>query len=101
MRGLAELRIKESDRLGAVAKGLREAGVENEIAGDDLIVEGRAGDVPGGGTVMTHLDHRIAMSFLCLGLASRSPMAIDDSSLIATSFPKFRSLMERLGARFE
>ncbi len=101
MRGLAELRVKESDRLGAVAKGLREAGVENEIAGDDLIVEGRAGDVPGGGTVMTHLDHRIAMSFLCLGLASRSPMAIDDSSMIATSFPKFRSLMERLGARFE
>ena len=101
MRGLAELRVKESDRLGAVAKGLREAGVENEIAGDDLIVEGRAGDVPGGGTAMTHLDHRIAMSFLCLGLASRSPMAIDDSSMIESSFPKFRSLMERLGARFE
>jgi 3-phosphoshikimate 1-carboxyvinyltransferase len=100
MRGLAELRVKESDRLGAVADGLREAGVANQIIDDDFIVEGRSGDVPGGGMVATHLDHRIAMSFLCLGLASRKPMAIDDSSMIATSFPKFQSLMEQLGARF-
>jgi 3-phosphoshikimate 1-carboxyvinyltransferase len=100
MRGLAELRVKESDRLKAVADGLREAGVAYEILGDDLIVEGRAGDVPGGGLVMTHLDHRIAMSFLCLGLASQNPMAIDDSRMIATSFPTFRPLMEALGARF-
>ena len=100
MRGLAELRVKESDRLGAVADGLREAGVANQILDDDLIVEGRAGDVEGGGMVATHLDHRIAMSFLCLGLASRKPMAIDDASMIATSFPKFQSLMEQLGARF-
>jgi 3-phosphoshikimate 1-carboxyvinyltransferase len=101
MRGLAELRVKESDRLGAVADGLREAGVETHIVDDDLIVEGRAGDVAGGGTAMTHLDHRIAMSFLCLGLASRRPMAIDDSRMIATSFPKFRTIMEQLGARFQ
>jgi 3-phosphoshikimate 1-carboxyvinyltransferase len=100
MRGLAELRVKESDRLTAMADGLREAGVEAEIAGDDLIVAGCAGDVPGGGTALTHLDHRIAMSFLCLGLASRRPMAIDDQRMIATSFPKFRALMEGLGAQF-
>ena len=101
MRGLAELRVKESDRLGAVADGLREGGVATQIADDDLIVEGRAGDVAGGGMAATHLDHRIAMSFLCLGLASRRPMAIDDSRMIATSFPKFRTLMEQLGARFQ
>jgi 3-phosphoshikimate 1-carboxyvinyltransferase len=100
MRGLGELRVKESDRLGAVADGLREAGVANQIIDDDLIVEGRSGDVAGGGMVATHLDHRIAMSFLCLGLASRKPVAIDDASMIATSFPKFQSLMEQLGARF-
>jgi 3-phosphoshikimate 1-carboxyvinyltransferase len=101
MRGLAELRVKESDRLRAVADGLRQAGLAYQIAGDDLIVEGRAGDVAGGGMVATQLDHRIAMSFLCLGLASRRPMAIDDSSMIATSFPGFQALMEQLGARFQ
>jgi 3-phosphoshikimate 1-carboxyvinyltransferase len=101
MRGLAELRVKESDRLSAVAHGLREAGVECQITGDDLIIEGRAGDVRGGGLVATHLDHRIAMSFLCLGLASRKPMAVDDSRMIATSFPSFRAVMEGLGARFQ
>jgi 3-phosphoshikimate 1-carboxyvinyltransferase len=101
MRGLAELRVKESDRLGAVADGLREAGAACQVIGDDLIVEGRAGDVAGGGMAATHLDHRIAMSFLCLGLASRRPMAIDDSRMIATSFPGFRTLMEQLGARFQ
>ncbi len=100
LRGLHELRVKESDRLAAVADGLREAGVEAEIVGDDLIVAGRGGEVAGGGLVETHLDHRIAMSFLCLGLASRRPMAIDDSRMIATSFPSFRAEMERLGARF-
>jgi 3-phosphoshikimate 1-carboxyvinyltransferase len=100
LRGLQELRVKESDRLEAVAAGLRAAGVDCQIVGDDLIVEGRSGDVPGGGLVRTHLDHRIAMSFLCMGLASRAPMAIDDARMIATSFPAFRTLMERLGARF-
>jgi 3-phosphoshikimate 1-carboxyvinyltransferase len=99
MRGLQELRVKESDRLAAVAAGLRAAGVEHAIEGDDLIVHGR-GEAPGGGLVATHLDHRIAMSFLVLGLASRKPMAVDDSRMIATSFPAFRPLMESLGARF-
>lgn len=100
LRGLHELRVKELDRLAAIAYGLREAGVEAQIVGDDLIVEGRGGEVAGGGEVKTHLDHRIAMSFLCLGLASLRPMAIDDLRMIATSFPSFRAEMERLGARF-
>ncbi len=100
MRGLHELRVKESDRLEAVAAGLRAAGVEPQIVGDDLIVEGQGGEVAGGGLIATHLDHRIAMSFLCLGLASRAPVAIDDMSMIATSFPTFRFQMERLGALF-
>jgi 3-phosphoshikimate 1-carboxyvinyltransferase len=100
MAGLRELRVKESDRLQAVADGLRQVGVGRQIVGDDLVVEGCGGEVAGGGLVKTHLDHRIAMSFLCLGLASRAPMAIDDARMIATSFPTFKALMERLGARF-
>ena len=98
MRGLHELRVKESDRLAAVADGLRAAGVEAVIEGDDLIVHGAAGAVPGGGTAATHLDHRIAMAFLVLGLASRTPMRIDDGAMIATSFPSFVPLMSALGA---
>jgi 3-phosphoshikimate 1-carboxyvinyltransferase len=100
MRGLHELRVKESDRLAAVAAGLSAAGVVHEIEGDDLIVEG-AGSARGGGLVATHMDHRIAMSFLVMGLASREPMAVDDVAMIATSFPEFRPAMERLGATFE
>ena len=99
MRGLSELRVKESDRLAAVAAGLKAAGVGCAIAGDDLIVEG--GSPRGGGLVATQMDHRIAMSFLIMGLASREPMAIDDVAMIATSFPEFRPAMERLGATFE
>jgi 3-phosphoshikimate 1-carboxyvinyltransferase len=100
MNGLHELRVKESDRLAAVAAGLAVAGVEHAIVGDDLIVQGRGWPPTGGGSVATHLDHRIAMSFLVMGLASQRPMAVDDATMIATSFPNFRSLMESLGARF-
>ena len=100
MRGLSELRVKESDRLAAVAAGLDAAGVANRIEGDDLIVVGGKGKVRGGGTVATHLDHRIAMSFLVMGLASEQPMGVDDASMIATSFPTFKPEMERLGAKF-
>ena len=98
MRGLSELRVKESDRLAAVAAGLKAGGVDCAIDGDDLIVEG--GRPRGGGLVATHMDHRIAMSFLVMGLASLEPMTIDDVAMIATSFPEFRPTMERLGAQF-
>lgn len=97
MRGLAELRVKESDRLAAVAAGLKANGVAHEIDGDDLIVHGR-GRVAGGGSVATHMDHRIAMAFLMMGLASEKPVRVDDSTFVATSFPGFTELMRRLGA---
>jgi 3-phosphoshikimate 1-carboxyvinyltransferase len=96
MRGLKELRVKESDRLAATAEMLRVNGVEVEIEGDDLIVHGR-GRVPGGGTVVTHMDHRIAMSALVMGLASERPVTVDDAAFIVTSFPDFVPLMRRLG----
>ncbi len=96
MRGLHELRVKESDRLAAVAAGLRQSGMAPLIEGDDLIVEG--GGATGGGRVETHLDHRIAMSFLVMGLATAKPMQVDDGAMIATSFPNFRALMAALGA---
>lgn len=99
MRGLEELRVKESDRLEAVALGLKLNGVQYEIEGDDLIVQG--GAVPGGGTVPTHMDHRIAMSFLTMGLASEKPVTVDDVTMIATSFPEYRDLMKGLGAVME
>ena len=101
MRGLKELRVKESDRLAATAASLRANGVAAEIDGDDLIVEGRGGALgraPGGGLVTTHMDHRIAMSALVMGLASERPVKIDDGSFIATSFPGFVELMRGLGA---
>ena len=101
MRGLHELRVKESDRLAAVHAGLLACGVEARIEGDDLVVVGRGG-VPGGGEpVKTHLDHRIAMSFLVMGLASEAPVAIDDAAMIATSFPDFTPLMRGLGAAID
>jgi 3-phosphoshikimate 1-carboxyvinyltransferase len=96
MRGLKELRVKESDRLAATAALLRANGVTVEIDGDDLTVEGR-GCAPGGGLVTTHMDHRIAMAALVMGLASERPVAIDDGSFIATSFPGFVELMRGLG----
>ncbi|HWK98198.1 MAG TPA: 3-phosphoshikimate 1-carboxyvinyltransferase [Pseudolabrys sp.] len=96
MRGLKELRVKESDRLEATADMLRVNGVKVEIEDDDLIVHG--GGVTGGGEVKTHMDHRIAMSALMMGLASKEPVRIDDSAFIATSFPAFVDLMKGLGA---
>ncbi len=99
MRGLQELRVKESDRLAATAAMLRVNGVNVEITGDDLIVEGK-GYVPGGGLVATHMDHRIAMSALVMGLASDRPVKVDDTAFIATSFPDFIPMMRRLGAEF-
>ena len=99
MRGLQELRVKESDRLEATAAMLRVNGVKVEVAGDDLIVEGR-GHVPGGGFVTTHMDHRIAMSALVMGLASDKPVKVDDTAFIATSFPDFIPMMRSLGAEF-
>ena len=97
MRGLKELRVKESDRLEATAAMLRVNGVEVEIEGDDLIVHGK-GRAAGGGVVTAHMDHRIAMSALIMGLGSEQPVAVDDGSFIATSFPGFVELMRALGA---
>ena len=97
MRGLKELRVKESDRLAGTAALLRANGVTVEIDGDDLVVHG-VGRAPGGGLVATHMDHRIAMSALVMGLASERPVKIDDASFIATSFPGFVELMSGLGA---
>jgi 3-phosphoshikimate 1-carboxyvinyltransferase len=99
MRGLQELRVKESDRLEATAAMLRVNGVKVEIVGDDLIVEGK-GHVAGGGLVATHMDHRIAMSALVMGLASDKPVKVDDTAFIATSFPDFIPMMRSLGAEF-
>jgi 3-phosphoshikimate 1-carboxyvinyltransferase len=102
MRGLEELRVKESDRLAAIVAGLRANGVSVEETEDGMIVEGRGADgVAGGGTVETHMDHRIAMSFLVMGLAARETVTVDDVAMIATSFPEFESLMRGLGAAFE
>ncbi len=97
MRGIRELRVKESDRIDAMARGLEACGVRVEETEDSLTVHGMA-QVPGGATVRTHIDHRIAMSFLCLGLAAEAPIHVDDGSPIATSFPAFEALMAGLGA---
>ena len=100
MRGLAELRVKESDRLAGIAEGLASCGVKVAVEGDDLIVEGSGGPPEGGALIATRLDHRMAMAFLVLGLAAREPVRIDDARPIATSFPDFVPLMSRIGARF-
>jgi 3-phosphoshikimate 1-carboxyvinyltransferase len=98
MRGLKELRVKESDRLAATAALLRGNGVTVEVEGDDLIVQGN-GRPAGGGIVATHMDHRIAMAAIVLGLGSERPVQIDDGRFIATSFPGFVELMRSLGAQ--
>jgi 3-phosphoshikimate 1-carboxyvinyltransferase len=97
MHGLGELRIKESDRLHAIAEGLKACDVSAEISGDTLSVEGN-GRPRSGGTIRTHFDHRIAMSFLVMGMATLEPVRIDDGSAISTSFPGFAEIMNRLGA---
>lgn len=101
MHGLSELRVKESDRLAAVIAGLRACGVEAHDEGDTLIVEGCGGPPPGKGHVIAHDDHRIAMSFLVMGLAARGAVSVDSADMIATSFPTFVPLMRSLGAQIQ
>jgi 3-phosphoshikimate 1-carboxyvinyltransferase len=97
---LAELRVKESDRLGAMARGLAACGVKVEAGEDWLAVEGMGGRPPqGGAAIATNLDHRIAMAFLVLGGAAAEPISIDDAEPIDTSFPGFADLMNGLGAK--
>lgn len=101
MRGLAELRVKESDRLAAIAAGLAACGARVEIAGDDLLVHGTGAPPRGGASIATHMDHRIAMAFLVLGQVTAEPVTIDDGGFIDTSFPGFAELMRGLGAAIE
>ena len=97
MNGVAELRVKESDRIDAMAVGLRANGAQVEDTRDTMVVHG-GGGLKGGATVLTHLDHRIAMSFLIAGLVAEEPITVDDGAPIMTSFPDFMPLMQRLGA---
>ncbi|MBV8775996.1 MAG: 3-phosphoshikimate 1-carboxyvinyltransferase [Alphaproteobacteria bacterium] len=99
MRGLAELRVKESDRLTGMAEGLAACGAKVAVEGDDLIVDGNGQPPAGGAAIATRLDHRIAMAFAVLGLGAAAPVELDDARPIATSFPGFLPLMNRLGAR--
>jgi 3-phosphoshikimate 1-carboxyvinyltransferase len=99
MEGLGELRVKESDRLAATEAGLIACGIDAHTEDDILFVRGGTG-VPGDAMVRTHMDHRIAMAFLTLGLAAAKPVTVDDATMIETSFPSFQSIMETIGARF-
>jgi 3-phosphoshikimate 1-carboxyvinyltransferase len=101
LNGLGELRVKESDRLAAIANGLAACGVAVEAGADGLVIEGRGRPPKGGALIPTRLDHRIAMAFLVLGLVSEAPITIDDGAPIATSFPGFAALMSGLGAPIE
>ena len=101
MCGLGELRVKESDRLLAIKNGLKSNGVNARIEGDDLIISGCPDSVPGGGKIQSCQDHRIAMSFLTMGLGTKRPVVIDDVSPINTSFPDFDYFMNKLGAAIE
>jgi 3-phosphoshikimate 1-carboxyvinyltransferase len=98
LSGLGELRVKESDRLAAIEDGLKANGVDVEAGPDSLTIRGHGKPPSGGGKVTTHMDHRIAMAFLVLGLAAEKPVVVDDGSMIATSFPGFPALMAGLGA---
>jgi 3-phosphoshikimate 1-carboxyvinyltransferase len=99
LRGLEELRVKESDRLATMAEGLRAIGARVEELADGLVVDGTGGDpLPGGATIASRLDHRIAMSFAVAGLVSARPVTVDDMAPVATSFPGFTALLARLGA---
>jgi 3-phosphoshikimate 1-carboxyvinyltransferase len=100
IEGLAELRVKESDRLGAIVAGLTACGVTALADGDVLRIFGR-GKVRGGASVSTQGDHRIAMAFLMLGLASEQPVEVDQSEMIGTSFPGFRQVMMSIGANIQ
>lgn len=97
MHGLAELRVKESDRLAAMIDGLNACGIDAFAQGDSLVVEGQGGPPPGGAGIAAHHDHRIAMSFLVLGLAAQAPVEVDSAGMIATSFPGFARLMRAIG----
>jgi 3-phosphoshikimate 1-carboxyvinyltransferase len=99
MEGLAELKVKESDRLAATAAALTVNGVQTKLEADRLTIAGSRA-VRGGGWVTTHMDHRIAMAALTLGFATEAPVTIDDDTFIATSFPGYTGLMAGLGARF-
>ena len=102
MTGVRELRVKESDRIDAMARGLEANGIEIEDGEDWWTVSGRGpAGVPGGGSVEARLDHRIAMSFVCLGMGAQKAVKIDDAGPIATSFPIFETLMGSLGAQIE
>ena len=98
LSGLSELRVKESDRLSAIEAGLKSCGVSASLDKDDLIIEGNGDKIFGGGEVKTNFDHRIAMAFLVAGIGAKNPIAIDDHSSIATSFPDFSLLMVKIGA---
>lgn len=100
MRGLGELRVKESDRFAAIVDGLSACGVGVRADGDDIVIEGCGGPPPGGAEIAVHLDHRIAMAFLVMGAAAEKPVRIDDAAAIGTSFPGFSELMTGLGLAF-
>ena len=100
--GVKELRVKESDRIDAMAVGLRANGITVDETEDSMTVHGLGADgVPGGGIAASHLDHRIAMSFMCLGMGAQAAVQVDDGGPIATSFPIFEPLMAQLGAKLE
>lgn len=101
MHGLKELRVKESDRLNSIIEGLASCGVNTTLEGDTLTVHGTSGKVKGGGTITTHFDHRIAMCYLVLGMATAEPVTVDDTSAVDTSFPGFAKLMNSAGAAIE